>query len=300
MKPPTSVAHSSTRSYVYQDDGKSELVMHTYSHAPKFLPMLSSHCPGWVCYAEKTQPESLSYLSEVKSAQQIIGCLLKCVFPASASISTTLNLSSMMPFFIVSVQPCFDKKLEASRKDFYDENSSYNEVDLVLSTQEIFDLINSQISQLAETCSLEEYFIRLAFDSAPGADGFESIFRSYSPGGWELVQSVDRNAGSGGYAEHIFKFAAQEILGLDLWSTELEYKVSLSCYLNSSVSILQEGRNADIATVSASVEGRGTLKFGRAYGFQNIQSIMLKLKRGQCDLDFVEVYSCLSGEMYDL
>lgn len=53
-----------------------------------------------------------------------------------------------------------------------------------------------------------------------------------------------------------------------------------------------------MATVSASVEGRGTIKFGRAYGFQNIQSIMLKLKRGQCDLDFVEVHSVKSLLMF--
>lgn len=46
-----------------------------------------------------------------------------------------------------------------------------------------------------------------------------------------------------------------------------------------------------MATVSVFAEGRGTLKFGRAYGFQNIQSIMLKLKRGQCEFDFVEVRS---------
>lgn len=192
--------------------------------------MLSSHCPGWVCYAEKTQPESLPYLSEVKSAQQIIGCLLKNTFPKIASISSMFNLSSSIPFFIVSVQPCFDKKLEASRKDFYDEDSDKYEVDLVLSTQEILDLINSQIS---EACSLEEYFAGLPSDSAQGADALEAMFRTFSQGGWELVQSVDRNAGSGGYAEHIFKFAAQEILGLDLWSTELEYKVSFY-YLHSS------------------------------------------------------------------
>lgn len=225
VKPPISVAHSSSRSYVYHDNGTSELVTNSTQHVPKVLPILSSHCPGWVCYAEKTQPESLPYLSEVKSAQQIIGCLLKTTFPASASLSSMFNLPSMKPFFIVTVQPCFDKKLEASRKDFFDEDRRYFEVDLVLSTQELLDLISSQLSTMSENISVAEFFTNVSSDCAQGSDALESVFRSYSQEGWELVQSVDRNAGSGGYAEHLFKFAAQEILGLDLWSAELEYKV---------------------------------------------------------------------------
>ena len=50
-----------------------------------------------------------------------------------------------------------------------------------------------------------------------------------------------------------------------------------------------------MATVEVEAEGKGRLKFGMAYGFQNIQSIMLKMKRGVCDLDFVEVMACPSG-----
>ena len=41
------------------------------------LPVLSSHCPGWICYAEKTQPQALPYVSTVKSAQQILGRFVK-------------------------------------------------------------------------------------------------------------------------------------------------------------------------------------------------------------------------------
>ena len=223
MKPPISVAHSSTRSYVYDSDGRREL-RENKTTGPKYLPMLSSHCPGWVCYAEKTQPESLPYLSEVKSAQQIIGSLLR-MFQKDPQISSMLKMNTARPYYHVSVQPCFDKKLEASRRDFFDELDDCPEVDLVLSTQELLDLVSSQYSSNAQKISLEEFFLDLPADTSLGGDRLENLFRSYSPEGWELVQGVDRNAGSGGYAEHIFKFAAQEILGLDLWSTELEYKV---------------------------------------------------------------------------
>jgi hypothetical protein len=41
------------------------------------LPVLTSHCPGWVCYAEKTSPQAIPYMSTVKSAQQIVGTIVK-------------------------------------------------------------------------------------------------------------------------------------------------------------------------------------------------------------------------------
>ena len=46
-------------------------------HSTSF-PILTSSCPGWVCYAEKTHGSwILPYVSRVKSAQQIMGSLLK-------------------------------------------------------------------------------------------------------------------------------------------------------------------------------------------------------------------------------
>lgn len=41
------------------------------------LPMLSSACPGWICYAEKTHKDILPFISRTKSPQQIMGTLVK-------------------------------------------------------------------------------------------------------------------------------------------------------------------------------------------------------------------------------
>ena len=41
------------------------------------LPMLSSACPGWVCYAEKTHGEILPFIAATKSPQQVMGTLVK-------------------------------------------------------------------------------------------------------------------------------------------------------------------------------------------------------------------------------
>jgi iron only hydrogenase large subunit-like protein len=42
------------------------------------LPLLSSECPGWVCYAEKTLGEDMfPFMSNIKSPQQLCGRLVK-------------------------------------------------------------------------------------------------------------------------------------------------------------------------------------------------------------------------------
>lgn len=41
------------------------------TRGPGELLVLTSACPGWVCYAEKTAPESLPCMSTVKSPQQV-------------------------------------------------------------------------------------------------------------------------------------------------------------------------------------------------------------------------------------
>ena len=102
------------------------------------LPLFVSSCPGWICYAEKTHPQIIPYLSTVKSPQQILGIFIKKFFRQYILSSSSSSSSSII---VVSIQPCFDKKLEASRLDFYHDDIQTSEVDLVLSTTECWNLI---------------------------------------------------------------------------------------------------------------------------------------------------------------
>ena len=76
-------------------------------------PILSSACPGWICYAEKAHPHVLPHLSRLKSPQALTGTLLKTV------LSRRLNIRPDQ-IWHVSIMPCFDKKLEASREELTD------------------------------------------------------------------------------------------------------------------------------------------------------------------------------------
>ncbi|KAL9984996.1 hypothetical protein ACROYT_G007347 [Oculina patagonica] len=92
------------------------------------IPMLASACPGWVCYAEKTHGSYvLPYISTTKSPQQIMGSLVKNHFGASLGKSPD-------EIYHVTIMPCYDKKLEASREDFYNDMYSTRDVDCVIST----------------------------------------------------------------------------------------------------------------------------------------------------------------------
>jgi iron only hydrogenase large subunit-like protein len=90
-------------------------------HQAGHLPLLLSECPGWVCYCEKLAGEkAVALLSRVKSPQQVFGILAKDHFGADSSV--------------VTLMPCYDKKLESAR---YAYEKEIQEVDVVLTLNEI-------------------------------------------------------------------------------------------------------------------------------------------------------------------
>lgn len=97
-------------------------------NASGVLPMLASSCPGWVCYAEKTHGSFiLPYISTTRSPQQIMGMLVK------NTLATTLGVEPSRIYHL-TVMPCYDKKLEASREDFFSEVSQSKDVDCVITS----------------------------------------------------------------------------------------------------------------------------------------------------------------------
>jgi hypothetical protein len=77
--------------------------------------LLSSTCPGWVCYVEKSQPCALPYLSSVRSPQQVQGVIVKTILARALSVPSSR-------VFHCTLMPCFDKKLEAMRLQFAPDN----------------------------------------------------------------------------------------------------------------------------------------------------------------------------------
>ena len=289
FQPPTTSAYSSTR-YLPVSSQTPTPYSEPIQMTSPLLPVLTSNCPGWICFAEKKHSEALKYISSTKSPQQIIGSVLKNIVYSDDSSTV----------FHVSVQPCFDKKLEASRLDFYHESSNSKEVDLVLSTTEFMDFLfeSSVIASDRRNTSLDgtekndasDGKIVLSFledishqalckDSRSSSE-FESLFQSASEDGEAFCSSVEINGGSGGYVEYIFRYAANKLFDIDLRGKSLDYK---------------PGRNPDMHELELQIDGNVVMRFAKAYGFRNIQGIISNLKKDKCNLDFVEIMACPSG-----
>lgn len=89
------------------------------------------------------------------------------------------------------------------------------------------------------------------------------------------------SSGSGGFSDHIFKYAAKELFGMDV--THLEYK---------------NLRNPDFREIVLERDGQLLLRFAVANGFRNIQNLVQKLKRGKSSYHYVEVMACPSGKFF--
>lgn len=86
-------------------------------------------------------------------------------------------------------------------------------------------------------------------------------------------------SGSGGYSDHIFKYAAHELFGITV-AGNVTYK---------------NLRNPDFKEVILERDGKVLLRFAIANGFRNIQNLVQKLKRGKSTYHYVEVMACPSG-----
>uniref|UniRef100_A0A1A9WES9 Fe_hyd_SSU domain-containing protein n=1 Tax=Glossina brevipalpis TaxID=37001 RepID=A0A1A9WES9_9MUSC len=218
------------------------------------MPMLTSSCPGWVCYAEKTHGNFiLPYISTTRSPQQIMGMLVKQWLAKKLQVKAE-------KIYHVTIMPCYDKKLEASRQDFYSEVENSKDVDCVITSIEIEQMLGSQ--------TLEKYPFS-TFDYPWSDDNESSDVGNIC--GYE-------SSTSGGYSEHIFKYSAKQLFDVDM--TTLEYK---------------NLRNPDFREVTLERDGKCLLKFAIANGFRNIQNLVQKLKRGKTQYHFVEVMACPSG-----
>ena len=261
------------------------------STTPRQLPLLSSSCPGWVCYAEKTHPEVLPLLSTAKSAQQVAGALVKRVVGARWNVAPS-------QIYHVTIMQCADKKLEAARPEF--AVASVPDVDLVLTATEAWELMAPNPTELPanpeEAASLvDASFAALAAVKAPHDDGvgvgvgvgagagttldFPSAF-AQSPFDALVTGEESYAGGSGGYLAFVFRYAAKQLFNVDVPAGPLPLKA---------------GRNPDTFTLELEIDGRVVLSFLSSYGFRNVQDVVRKLRRGAFPHHFVEMMACPGG-----
>jgi len=232
----------------------------TPSAAP--LPVISAACPGWICYAEKTHHAILPYLSSIRSPQQLIGSLIKTMYARQWGVPPHR-------VWHLSIMPCFDKKLEASREDFAE--NGIRDVDCVITTAEVIRMIEER-----------------------GID-FVDLPESHKLSPLETRMRSHAGSSSGGYLHHVMTFAAKSLFGLDVDVAEAR-----------GIQV-RTVRNNDLMEYILEENGVVKLRMARCYGFRNIQNLVRKLEgKGKAvkkkagakedqGWDYVEVMACPSG-----
>ena len=233
----------------------AEEFLHRLNNEPNRLPMIVSSCPGWVCYAEKTHPNLIPLLSTVMSPQAIVGGYVKRYLP-------TIN-PELGKLYHISVQPCFDKKLEAARGDFTVEATEERDTDCVLSSQELYEWMKEVDPSLPWSGPL---------DSRPDA------VRESAP------QTVATQLeGSHGYHQAVMQEVAKRRLGKPLPLEAIEYS---------------QKRNANHRVATFPFAEIQDSEFCVAYGFQHIQNIVRGLNRKMTSTkkyQFIELMACPDG-----
>jgi len=211
------------------------------SKTPSAFPLLASACPGWICYAEKTHGELLPFISNVKSPQQVMGSLVK------EWIGPKLGLTRE-DIYHVSVMPCYDKKLEASRQDFATASGN-RDVDCVLTSGEVQRILDEKGVVLSEVTE----------DSADGKHAAPED--TYLP---SLLPAP--GSASGGYLHNAILAAMKAHTG-PLSDLILEIKpIRGEDYVEYNL--------RDLAAASSVV-----FKGAKCYGFRNLQNVVRKVGR---------------------
>lgn len=265
-------------------ESAKEFVRHHQDKNKKAL--LSSTCPGFVCYAEKSQGEILvPLLSQIKSPQQIMGILVKQRLPSliRSNCGDQYKDATGKRIYHITLMPCYDKKLEASRLDnriqLDQSGDSVAEVDCVITPLEVEKLLEvKQISDLASLPSKKLDQIYAEFNQHDGIPELHSHLGS----------------GAGGYAENIFRYVAMELYGERLKSP-LHSSTSLEWKINRNVDYQELALYDNGSLSSDGSSGKPILSFAIMNGFRSIQNLVTKLKRNACNHDYIEVSACPKG-----
>ncbi len=210
------------------------------------LPLFTSCCPAWVRHAEQNHKNFLKNLSTAKSPQQMFGALAKDVLCKEYNVEPK-------DFVVVSIMPCTAKKAEAVRPEF--SENGVQEVDIVLTTQEVFKLIQSagiNISKLTP----EEMDMPFGEHSGAGV-----IFGA-----------------SGGVAEAALRTAYEVITGKTLENVNFEDARGLDTLKEFTVDL--GGKKIKIAIINTLAEA---------------DRVIEKINKGEAHYDVIEVMACPGG-----
>ena len=210
------------------------------------FPMFTSCCPAWVKYLENENPKYLKNISTCKSPMEMVGAIFRDKYAAkdAADGRTTYH---------IAIMPCTAKKMEAARPEFIHDGRP--DVDLVLTTREVIDMMQETGIQLGE---LELESPDLPFGLGSGA---------------AVIYGT-----SGGVAEAVVRHCLPD-----------KSKNALR-----EISILGLRGDAPIKETTVTI-GDTELKLAVVNGLANARKLLKRIDEGEAFYHLIEVMTCQGG-----
>jgi iron only hydrogenase large subunit-like protein len=251
-----SVAIDFTKTQIFCPDGTTKILDASKptqngasDKAAPTLPLISGSCPALVCLVEKTLTNLVPHLSQTVSPMSMVGMVLKGIRHHHGKI---------VHWDHWAIMPCHDKKLEASRKDFYITGADRNQqgVDLVISTKECVELVEEWIKNQIDPNDGNQHSLNVAkyLESLPASDLCSSVMHPMDLAPKTVYHTTDHTkpllvaaltlqqieAGkpeevtlqkqmafaSGGHANFIFHYAASKLFGCNAKDLNVEWKAA--------------------------------------------------------------------------
>ena len=210
------------------------------------FPMFTSCCPAWVKYVEEERPHFLKNISTCKSPMEMFAAVLKDQYAEK-------DAEDGRTTYHIAIMPCTAKKMEAKRPEF--QHDGKPDVDLVLTTQEIINMIKESGIRFAE---LEGESPDLPFGMGTGA---ATIFGT-----------------TGGVAEAVARRVVED-----------KSRNTLQAIQFSGI----RGSDA-IREVSLPVGDR-IPRIAVVHGLVNVKKLLEEIEAGTAYYDLVEVMTCPNG-----
>ena len=210
------------------------------------FPMFTSCCPAWIKYLELENPKYLHNVSTCKSPMEMFAAVLK-------DRCAEWDEKDQRETYHIAVMPCTAKKMEAAREEF--KRDGKPDVDLVLTSQELINMINESGVRFAE---IEGESPDLPFGLGTGA---ATIFGA-----------------TGGVAEAVVRYCLPD--------------KSRNALQEIQFSGLRGKEPLRTATFQV---GDLTVRVAVVHGLINAQKLLKEIEAGNAYYDLVEVMTCQGG-----
>jgi len=230
-------------------------LLHRLRDKDSALPLMTSCCPGWLTYVEKSDPDLAPYISTCKSPHMMYGAFIK-------EYSDELLGQPSDAVYFASVMPCVRKRGESDRPVFV--HDGIRDIDNVITTKDLGMLLRLKG---IDPSKLEA----VPFDSPFQTDGTGS-------GAGQLFGVT------GGVSEAAVRTVYELASGKTL--PRLDF---------NEVRGLEGVQEAVIPLDDSDGTLPSELKIAVCSGLGNAKKLVKQIKSGEANFDFVEVMACPGG-----